>query len=147
MRPLLARALFLVAAGSALAVACVEVDSYVYSAHKYDSANACVGDYHSIEVIDGTGAKSTCPKACLEVNCALYVSTVCPPLPAIATPVASASPDCKAALAAPACSEPSDGGEGEGGDAADEDSGEADADPDSSTQQDTGPIVDASDAG
>lgn len=143
MKPLLVRTLLLLAAGSALAVACIEVDSYVYSAQKYDATNACVGDYHSIEVIDGTGAKSTCPKACFEVNGELYVSTVCPPLPAIATAVASNTPDCRAALAAPSCSEPADGGEdGDGGD----DGGEPDAEIDAG-QQDSAPIVDASDAG
>lgn len=142
MKPLFARTLLLLAAGSALAVACIEVDSYVYSAQKYDAANACVGDYHAIEVIDGKGAKSTCPNACFEVNGELYVSTLCPPLPAIATAVASSTPDCKAALAAPSCSSPGDGGE-------EEDGGDSGSEPDaeSDSGQDSAPIVDASDAG
>jgi len=142
MKPPFARTLLLLAAGSALAAACIEVDSYVYSAQKYDAANACVGDYHAIEIIDGKGAKSTCPNACFEVNGELYVSTVCPPLPAIATAVASSTPDCKAALAAPSCSSPGDGGEEDSGDGGEE----ADAETDSGAQ-DSGPIVDASDAG
>lgn len=146
MKPFVVRTFLLLAAGSALVVACIEDDSYVYSAQKYDAANACVGDYHAIEIIDGNGAKSTCPKACFEVNGELYVSTVCPPLPAIATSVASNTPDCKAALAAPSCSAPSDGGDDADGD---EDGGDSGGEPDAERDagQDSAPIVDASDAG
>lgn len=152
MKPetLFVRSLFAITAGAAVAIACVDTESYVYSAQKYDSANDCVQAYQSIEVIDGKGAKSTCPKTCLDVNGELFVSTMCPPLPAIATAVPLDASACKAALEAASCDEPEDGGddggEEEGGDAETE-GGAPDGDTDSSPT-DAGPdVVDASDAG
>lgn len=153
MKPetLIVRSLFALAAGAALTMACVGTESYVYSAQKYDPANDCVQAYRSIEVIDGKGAKSTCPKTCLDVNGEIYVSTLCPPLPAIAVEVPPDAADCKAALKAPSCDEETDGGDEDGGEDGGEDGetdgGDTDGDTDSSTT-DAGPdVVDASDAG
>ncbi|MBS2018478.1 MAG: hypothetical protein JST00_36775 [Deltaproteobacteria bacterium] len=151
MKPeaLAVRSLFALAAAAALGAACVTTETYVYTAQKYDAANACVEDYRAIEVIDGKGAKSTCPASCLLVNGELFVSTMCPPLPAVAAAVALDAADCKAAIGAPSCSaqEPGDGGEDEAGDA-EPDGTIRDGAPGDTSASDTGAdATDASDAG
>jgi hypothetical protein len=101
--------------------ACIRTESYVYSAQKYDPTAACVAAYAPVELVNGPGAGSRCPATCLTVDGELYVSTMCPPLPSIASDVAADSTECKAALAAAAtggtCEAPADGGKsGDGGD-------------------------------
>jgi hypothetical protein len=132
--------------------ACIRTESYVYSAQKYDPAAACVSAYSPIELVTGPGVGSRCPATCLTMGGELYVSTMCPPLPTIATDVAADSPDCKAALAAAAtggtCEAPADGGtSGDGGDG---NAPEGDADiPETSAADamDSSPPTDASEAG
>jgi hypothetical protein len=89
------------AAGAALGSgACIRTESYVYSAQKYDPAADCLAAYAPVELVTGSGASATCPATCLTVGSDLYVSTMCPPLPVIATSVDSDAGDCIAALAA-----------------------------------------------
>jgi hypothetical protein len=80
--------------------ACIKTESYVYSAQKYDPAAGCVAAYASVELVNGPGVGSQCPATCLRVGGDLYVSTMCPPLPTIATEVPAGASDCLAALAA-----------------------------------------------
>jgi hypothetical protein len=143
--------------------ACIATDSYVYSAQRYDPTADCVTASKSIEVVNGPGASAVCPATCLMVGDNLYVSTLCPPLPTIATAVDEDAGACIAALAAVAsggtCDLPADGGASEAdadaGDAApDEDAdadADADADSDAATQRDatdgSPPPADANDAG
>ena len=81
---------------------CISTDSYVYTAQKYDPTADCVSAYQAVEVVHGSGASATCPAACLMVGGDLYVSTLCPPLPAIASAVDSDAGACVAALKAAA---------------------------------------------
>ena len=131
---------------------CLSPASYVYTAQKYDPTNDCVNGYTPIEVVKGSGASANCPAACLMVGADLYVSTLCPPLPDIATAVDSDAGTCIAALAAAAsggtCDMPvsTEAGTDDAGDEA----GDQDADVDSSTDTDAAdaaPITDAADAG
>lgn len=132
---------------------CLTTQSYVYYAQKYDPTNDCLEANTAVELVNGTGASSTCPAACLSVGADLFVSTVCPPLPTIATAVPPDAGDCIAALAAAkrggTCDAPADG-------AATEDANtDASVDMDSSAEPDADidaadaavPIQDASDAG
>lgn len=88
------------AAAAAISVACGDPDVYVYSAQKFDRAGLCVEPYAPLELVSGPGAGGACPAICLTVGVDLYVSTMCPPLPAIATAVPADSADCIAALEA-----------------------------------------------
>jgi hypothetical protein len=153
---LLAFAFAFAAAGiaMALAVACEGTQSYVYSAQKYDPAGDCLASYTSVETVNGPGAGTMCPAACLSVGADLYVSTMCPPLPAIATAVPNDMGACPAALAAAArggtCDEPADSGTEDAAEEASDDATAADADPDAlETDASDGatPIMDAGDAG
>lgn len=141
---------------------CIATESYVYTAQKYDEANDCLAAYTSVETVNGSGANGTCRAACLTVGGALYVSTVCPPLPVIATPVEVDGGDraigalCRAALAAAArggtCDAPVEGGADASDDGARDgssDDGAADARDDGSADADAsdGAIMDAADGG
>jgi hypothetical protein len=154
-RPLLLFLSFMALVVGALA-SCEDAQTYVYSAQKYDPMGNCVNDYTSVEIVNGSGASSKCKPICLTVGSDLYVSTMCPPLPAIATEAQADAGNCIAAVAAQAsgrtCDIPVDAGEEEAGndggaeaaaDASDE-GGERDAGEDA--PMDSG-IKDASDAG
>jgi hypothetical protein len=144
------------AATAALAAAamasCIATDSYVYSAQKYDPTADCVTASKGIEVVQGSGASARCPPKCLMVGGDLYVSTLCPPLPTIATAVEDDAGTCIAALAAAAkggtCDSPADGGASpdDAGDAAAEDA-DADAASNTDAADSSPPPADASDAG
>ena len=146
-----------VLAAVAIAASCIATDSYVYTAQKYDPANDCVTAYKAIEVVNGSGASATCAPACLTVGEDLYVSTLCPPLPTIATAVAADAGPCIAARAAAATGgtcdapAPAEGGTDEGGaEAGDEDAGDTDAngvDADGVDATEAGGSKDAGDAG
>ena len=127
-------------------MSCLSTQSYVYFAQKYDPTNDCLGHYKPVEVVNGSGA-GKCPATCMTVGADLLVSTVCPPLPAIATEVAGDAGDCIAALKAAerrgTCDAPPDGGDAE----ADRDAGGADRDADRDAADATIPPVDAADAG
>jgi hypothetical protein len=90
------------AGAAATFAACLSFDSYVYTAEKYDPTADCVEEYAPVEVIKGSGAGAFCPPTCLTVGRDLYVTTMCPPLPTIATAVAADASDCIAARAAAA---------------------------------------------
>jgi len=131
-----------VTAAAALA-SCISTDSYVYTAQKYDPDNDCVNGYAAVEVVKGSGASADCAPLCLMVGADLYVSTLCPPLPDIASAVDSDAGPCIAAKKAQAtggtCDNPvvdeagadQDGGDEAGGDeAGGDDGGDGDADRD-----------------
>ena len=138
------------AGGAALVASCLRTESYVYFAQKYDPTNDCLEKYSPVEVVNGAGADS-CATTCMTVGADLFVSKVCPPLPAIATEVPADAGDCIAALKAAkrggTCDAPPDGGEPDADKDAgvDNDSGAADADADAADT--SPPIVDAGDAG
>jgi hypothetical protein len=133
--------------------ACIAADSYVYSAQKYDPAADCVSGPKPIEVVQGSGASALCPAKCLMVGEDLYVSTLCPPLPTIATAVDDDAGACIAALAAAAtggtCDSPADGGasSADAGDAAPDEDADTDAASEPDAADGSPPPVDASDAG
>jgi hypothetical protein len=117
-------AVCLVAGAAAAAVSCLTVESYVYSAQAYDPTADCVHAYAPVELVTGSGASSVCPRTCLTVGDDLYVSTMCPPLPTIATAVPGNDPDCIAAVAAAGrgtCEAPADAGDAGKADAAESD--------------------------
>ena len=115
-------------ASLALALAsCEDVRSYVYTAMAYDPVNACVNAYAPVEVVQGEGASATCAPICLTVGSTLYVSTMCPPLPDIATAVPDDAAACQQALDAEAQEASCGGGSGDDGgcEAGDDGGGEA----------------------
>ncbi|MDB4936565.1 MAG: hypothetical protein JWP87_3537 [Labilithrix sp.] len=122
---------------AAFAASCLRIESYVYTAQKYDPTADCVHAYAPIERVSGSGASSLCPATCFTVGDDLYVSTMCPPLPTIASEVEANDSACIAAIAAAAgrgtCEAPGEAGAGEpdgGGDAGEgEEAGEKDAEP------------------
>lgn len=129
---------------------CLSAESYVYFAQRYDPTNDCLESYKPVEVVNGSGAGSKCRATCMTVGADLLVSTVCPPLPAIATEVPADAGDCIAALKAAerggTCDAPPDGGDAEADMDASGDSGEEpDADMDAGDAK--MPITDAADAG
>lgn len=133
-------------------VACLDEDPrYVYTAQKYDPALGCLEDYAAVETVPGDSVSSVCPVTCLTANASVYLSTVCPPVPAIATALDAASPECQEALDAArleaSCSAPEEAEEGDGGGGAED--GEApDAGADAPADLDTGaPPADAGDGG
>jgi hypothetical protein len=135
-----------VAATTGLA-SCLSADSYVYSAQLYDPTADCVHVSKAVEVVNGSGASANCPAVCLTVGEDLYVSTLCPPLPTIASAVDRDAGPCIAALAALAsggtCETPIVAEGGADADAAD-DAGDEDADTDAEAPDAEG--VDAADA-
>jgi hypothetical protein len=142
------RAVFLGFSFVAFAASCEDQPSYVYSAQKYDPTNACLSSYSPIEVVNGPTSNATCAPACITVNGDTYVSTQCPPLPAIASEGEADASPCLEALDAAAqevsCDNLGGGEEEDGGDeAGDEDSGgEEDAGEDAAED-----VVDAGDSG
>jgi hypothetical protein len=110
----------------ATAVACENNERYVYTARRFDEANACVESaYTAVELVDGEGADPKCPPTCLTFKQVFYVSPVCPPLPVDVTAVEADDPVCQAAVAAfnsgTLCDAPAeeDGGEEGGAEEAD----------------------------
>lgn len=88
-----------------IVIACEEAQVYVYSAQRYNEDEDCVGRYEAIETVPGPDVYSKCAKRCLTVKEAVFVSTVCPPLPAIANDLPPTDPTCQKALAAQICSD------------------------------------------
>jgi hypothetical protein len=118
------------ALGVVTVIACDDVESYLYSAQKYDPANACVEAYAPVEIVNGSGANATCPGTCFSIGGVVYVTSVCPPLPPSAEELARDSGECLAAVGAAPCGETAeeeDGGEEAGEEDGGEDSGEEDA--------------------
>lgn len=133
----------LAAAAAGVGVACEDAQSYVYTAQKYDPTAGCLAAYTPVELVNGSGASSTCPATCLTVGDDLFVSTMCPPLPAIATAVPDDAGTCIPALAAAkrggTCDEPAEGG-------ADEDAADPDAATDPDAAEPDASDLDAADA-
>lgn len=120
-------------AAVAAAIACEDQRSHVYSAQKYEADNACLDTYTPIEVVEGPTSDSNCTPTCITVNGALYVTTQCPPLPAIATESPADASPCLEALDAEAheasCGDLGGGGD-DGGDEAGDDGGDEGGDTD-----------------
>lgn len=108
--------LLLAAAGGATIVsACEDGNVYIYSAARYDDAADCMQPYQSIDSLRGEGASAKCSPRCLRIEAAIYVSTVCPPLPEGVELLPSDAAECVAALRAfgrdgGACAEPAGDG-------------------------------------
>jgi hypothetical protein len=124
------RALLVVASAVGLLgafVSCDDDDRYVYTARRFDEANACLGPFTPIERVIGEGADVKCAPTCLTFKDVLYVSPVCPPLPVDATEVSADDPRCVAAVEAfeaeTFCDAPADEDAGD----EDEDGGDVDA--------------------
>ena len=102
-------------------VACDDDDRYVYTARRFDEANACLGAFTPVERVLGEGADVKCAPTCLTFKDALYVSPVCPPISEDAIEVSADDPRCQAAVEAfnteTFCDAPADedGGEEEDG--------------------------------
>ncbi len=127
---------------------CLSARSYVYFAQKYDPTGDCLEAARPVEVVNGSGASGTCKATCITVDGDVLVSTMCPPLPAIATELPADAGDCVAALKAVkrggTCDEPADGGEED----ADMDTGTPEPDAAGPDAADGAiPIEDAADAG
>jgi hypothetical protein len=84
----------------AFGTACDDRRVYVYTGARYDETAACLAPYSSLEVVPGEGASAKCAPRCVAFDGALYVSTVCPPLPSGAELVAADAGTCIAALRA-----------------------------------------------
>jgi hypothetical protein len=122
----IAAAVIAAALGLAVVVSCDEVESYLYSAQKYDPANACVEAYAALEIVKGSDTSATCERTCFSYGGAIYVSNQCPPLPLSAEALEPDSGECLAAVDASVCGEPAleeDAGE----EAGEEDAGEDEA--------------------
>jgi hypothetical protein len=98
MKNLLVPFAFVLLAAVALAIACENVEQYVYSGQRYDEAGACLEETKHIEVVNGVGASARCQPTCFMVEKDLYVSTLCGALPAIAVIVPREAPECAAAI-------------------------------------------------
>ncbi|MBX3209818.1 MAG: hypothetical protein KF764_32600 [Labilithrix sp.] len=82
------------------AAACEGAGSYVFTAQRFDASAACLEPYRAVEVVEGPGVAATCPASCLTVGAEVFVTTMCPPLPTIATELAEGDEACVAARAA-----------------------------------------------
>ena len=148
-RALLVGLLVLVAACVA---ACVGEEEYVYSARRYDARAECFDPYAPVETVPGEGAGSQCPASCLTTGGEVYVTSMCPPLPGIASAVPAGTKECQAALAAlkggrtcgAASAEAGDEAGDDGGDASEGDASEGDA---ADAATDSADVRDAADAG
>jgi hypothetical protein len=114
-------------------VSCADDERYVYTARRFDAANACLGPFTPIERVVGEGTSPNCPPTCLTFKDALYVSPLCPPVPVEATEVDAEDPACQAAVEAfeneALCDAPADEDGGEDGgseEAGEEEDGAAD---------------------
>ena len=144
------RTALFVCAGAAsaliLSVACDDPDSYVYTARKYDPVGDCLEPYTAVELVSGSHASVTCDPTCLTVGKDTVVSVVCPPFPAIATPLEQDAADCVAALRvfdAAACgAPPADAGDGGSTGDADDDATPGDGASDAAKDLDSGTDAD-----
>ena len=111
----------------ALVAACVGEEHYVYSARRYDAGAECLDPYAPVETVPGEGAGSQCPASCLTTGGEVYVTSMCPPLPGIASAVPAGTKECQAALAALKGGRTCGAASAEAGDEAGDDGGEGDA--------------------
>lgn len=107
----------LLGAGLGLAFACNEVQSYVFTARRYDPDAGCLASYVPIDEIPGRGVGNRCGPTCFRFENAIYTTRVCPPLPDAVEELDQQSPECLAAnepsIYDASCSadEPGDGGD------------------------------------
>jgi len=83
--------------GICVVAACEEQDHYVYTARTYDPNAGCLEPYRAVEVVQGSEVSATCDPICMTVDGKVLVSSICPPLPAVAQELATDSPECLAA--------------------------------------------------
>ena len=83
--------------GICVVAACEEQDHYVYTAQTYDPSAGCLEPYRAVEVVQGSEVSAACEPICMTVDGKVLVSSVCPPLPALAQELATDSPECLAA--------------------------------------------------
>jgi hypothetical protein len=107
----------------AAAASCEDQRSYVYSAQKFEADKGCLDTYTTVEVVQGAGANATCAPTCMSVGDSVFVSTMCPPLPAVATALPTDASPCLEALDAEvqeaSCANAGSGDDG-GGEAGDD---------------------------
>jgi hypothetical protein len=87
-----------------LTLGCSDAGPRVYTAQPYDPDAQCLGEYEAVGLVEADELSAACAATCLEMPDGLFVSTVCPPYPDTATPLApTESEDCAAALIAEPC--------------------------------------------
>jgi hypothetical protein len=84
--------------GPIVVVVACGAEHYVYTARKYDADAACLDPYKSIDFVNGDSVSSTCAPNCFEYAGETFTSTMCPPLPDLATALDAEAPECKAAV-------------------------------------------------
>jgi hypothetical protein len=84
----------------AVSVACGEAKPCVYSAQLYRADPGCLEPYAPLGLVEAEELASTCTPTCLQVDGALYLSSVCAPYPLEARLVSVSDPACAAARAA-----------------------------------------------
>jgi hypothetical protein len=98
-----------VALALALVAACDDSNtrSHVYAGRQLEDARGCLDPTSSIDVVEGPEPPSTCSPTCIvsppDFDSGLttvYVSTMCPPLPAAPFDTTGSDPRCSTALAA-----------------------------------------------
>jgi len=85
--------------------ACDAGGAYLYTGHRYDPQNDCLGNLMGLDVLEGTDPGASCGAKCIAAKNAddggaeVFVSTMCVPAPYNAD-VSGSSPLCAPALAA-----------------------------------------------
>jgi hypothetical protein len=87
---------------------CAESGPRVFSAQRYRADLGCVEGYAALGLVEAEDVGAFCEPVCLSQNEELFVSTVCPPYPALASLEPPETLDCAAALVAPSCDELAD---------------------------------------
>jgi hypothetical protein len=107
--PALALAVAVGALGASGALGCNDDNtrSHVYAGRKFEDARGCLDTTTSVDVVDGPDRGSTCDPMCI-VSApdydsgvrSVFVSTMCPPLPAAPFDTTQSDPRCPTAIAA-----------------------------------------------
>ena len=79
---------------------CEEYGPRIYTARLYRVGARCLEPYTPIGVVQAGELRATCERQCLSLDAQLFVSTVCPPLPARVETVNAEVPVCALALGA-----------------------------------------------
>jgi len=134
------RAIVLASIVVAVFAACDGEQRYVYSAQRFDPVAGCLDVYKPVETVPGEGVSINCRVTCLTVGADTYLSTLCPPVPDIATETDAQTPECQAALDASRLEAGCGSDEGE-------DTGDGGEDTDGATDDDGGGDDGAADDG
>ena len=70
----------------------------MYTARRYEADAACLEPYKSIDFVNGDSVSSKCAPNCFEYGGETFTSTMCPPLPELATALDAEAPECKIAI-------------------------------------------------